>query len=142
MRFQEKKWHSLLWGALLILLGLVVLFGNMGFFHSEMWELIPVFWPVTLILAGAGMIAINMNKMKLHEQRRRRNKLAGLDETLSGAGGSPSRSPFGGFILVAMGAAFLLDGFVRGADIFLPVFLIGLGLTFILKYKLFPGVEE
>ncbi len=141
MCFHDKKWHSLLWGSLLVVLGLIILYGNLGFFDSEKWDLVPVFWPIILILSGIGMIVIHINRMKLHDSRIRRNKLHGVDEPDSGIG-RRHHSPFGGFVLIALGAAFLLDDLVEDTSIFLPVFFIGLGLSFFLKYKLFSGAGK
>ena len=127
----RKNQGQLLWGILLVVLGLLFLSANFGYgtwFNWDRW------WPVLLIVLGVVMLY-------------RRNEPAAPGEPALPAAGQPAaagqaastrrRYPTGALILIGLGVAFLLDDFVGGNA--LPAFiLIAIGLAMVLRQRATP----
>ena len=127
----RKNQGQLLWGILLVVLGLLFLSANFGYgtwFNWDRW------WPVVLIVLGVVMLY-------------RRSEPAAPDEPALPAAGQPAaagqaassrrRYPTGALILIGLGVAFLLDDFVGGNA--LPAFiLIAIGLAMVLRQRATP----
>ena len=136
------SWHSILFGAVLLLIGLLFLLNNLDILESDIGEIASTWWPVALILVGVGMM-LNF----IHHKRRYSEQTAPLTATRDSQehdvqegtednAKKIKRSPMSAFVLISLGVAFLADSLHSAHDLFLPLFFIGLGLGTLLKDRL------
>lgn len=137
---ERRDGSRLIWGIILLALGLMFLLGNFGYswwFGGMRW------WPVLLIALGVWM---------LYQQRVAPAPAAAPPAAPSGAppgatepGSVPPpspaaggrRYPTGAIILIGIGVAFLLDD-VIGADVFPAIVLIAIGVALFLRDRMRP----
>lgn len=117
----------LIWGVLLLLLGLVFLLNNFGYGWWFGWGR---WWPLILVALGVAMI-----------YRREAPGTASPAETpapgtppseASPAATAPRRISLGGLILIGIGLAFLLDDLI-GGNAFPALVLIAIGVAILLR---------
>ena len=140
---------QLLWGILLVVLGLLFLSGNFGYgtwFNWDRW------WPVVLIVIGLVMLYRRNERVEPGATSMSQPPTGPGQPALPGepvlppvgqpaapdqAASSRRRYPTGALILIGIGAAFLLDDIVGGNA--LPAFiLIAIGLALVLKQRATP----
>lgn len=139
----RKDQGQLLWGILLVVLGLLFLSANFGYgtwFNWDRW------WPVVLIVIGLGILYRRNERVEPGTASVSQTPTGPAEPALPAAGqpavadqaaASRRRYPTGAFILIGLGVAFLLEDVVGGNAV--PAFiLIAIGLALVLRSRVTP----
>jgi len=51
-----RSGHSVFWGIVLLVLGVLFLLGNLDIMYFDFWDFIGDWWPVILIVVGLSII--------------------------------------------------------------------------------------
>jgi uncharacterized membrane protein HdeD (DUF308 family) len=62
---KQKQRDSLIWGVILIVLGLIFLFEQ---FDLEVWHYVWRFWPVILIVWGVNKLSLGLKERSEHQK--------------------------------------------------------------------------
>ncbi len=106
------------WGIILLVTGLIVLLGNLGYLdwiHLDRW------WPVILIVIGLWMVV-------------RRSPSSPLEASLP-APTAAREFPTGGVILIGLGVAFLLNDVIIGGRALPALILMAVGAALVLRER-------
>jgi len=52
----SRSGHSVFWGIIFLLFGVLFLLGNLGIMYFDFWDFIGDWWPVILIVIGISVI--------------------------------------------------------------------------------------
>jgi len=56
--------NKLFWGILLIIIGLLFLFDNLGWMNFNFWDFLGTYWPLILIFIGTKNIVLYLTSKK------------------------------------------------------------------------------
>jgi hypothetical protein len=119
----RKDAGRVLWGLVLVALGLLFLAGNFGYHTWGVWDR---WWPLLLIAIGVIMLYRHRADQVL--------PVSSLTPIEPGAPAEARRFPTGAIILIGVGAAFLLDEWV-GGNTFPAFVLIAIGVALVLRQR-------
>ncbi|MCK4889746.1 MAG: hypothetical protein KAS97_07430 [Candidatus Aminicenantes bacterium] len=60
----KKKGETIIWGILIILLGILFLSRNLGWTNLNIWDIATTYWPLILIFIGGRNIVVYMMQKK------------------------------------------------------------------------------
>lgn len=141
---ERRDGGHLLWGIVLLALGLMFLLGNFGYGTWFGWGR---WWPVLLIALGVWLLyqrpeAAGPGTVPAPSPAAAAMDLPAAPPAPAPAGGPAEttrarRLPIGGIILIGIGAAFLLDDVVGGSA-FPAIVLITIGVALLLRDRSRP----
>ncbi len=60
----KKKSETILWGVLIIFLGIIFLSKNLGLTDIDIWDIATTYWPLILIYIGGRNIVLYIKQKK------------------------------------------------------------------------------
>ncbi len=60
----EKKGETIIWGIIIIILGLLFLSKNLGWTDLNIWDITTTYWPLILIYIGGRNIIVYIKHKK------------------------------------------------------------------------------